>query len=121
MATLVSRRMAALLEMFTPFLNNTTVRTAVNHLAVGMGGFKSEESDMAQDAASMLPLVNTFITAFLPHCNKAFSGASTDLEQSMAPHGKAIGDVLVLAIKTIESAMEVTLRFEVQGAAELSR
>ena len=121
MAALVSKRMASLLDMFTPYLSNATVRTAVNHLAVGIGSFKSEESDTAEDAASMLPLVNSFITAFLPHCNKTFARASTGLEQSMVAHVGAIGEVLMLAIKTMESAMEVTLRYEVQGAAELSR
>lgn len=118
-AALVSKCIPVLLDMFMPHLSNPTVRTAVNHLAVGMGGFKSEELDMAKDAASMLPLVHGFITAVQPHCNKAFTAASTD--RVGLAHVEAVCEVLMLAIKTFESAIEVTLRYEVKGASELSR
>lgn len=123
---LVSKRMSLLLEMFTPHLSNATVRTAVHHLAVGMGGFKSEEVHMASDAAAVLPLVHKFITAMLPHCNTAFNRASTDqtcrdIYATFIPDVKVVCEVLVLAIKTFESALEVTLRCEVQTASELSR
>ena len=116
--------MAALLKIFMPHLSKATVRTAVNHMAVGMGAFKSEELDMARDAACVLPLVHQFIVAILPHCNRAFTAASTDtacLTEPLTPHVGAVCDVLMLAIKTFESAVEVTLRYEIQGASELSR
>ena len=121
---LVSRRMAILLELFMPHLNNATVRTAVNHLAVGMGGFKAEEFDTAKDAASTLPLVHKFIAAILPHCNRTFTTASSAMAcliEPLMPHLGAVCDVLMLAIKTFVSAVEVTLRYEIQGASELSR
>ena len=123
-ASLVSRRMAVLLEMFMPHLSNATVRTAVNHMAVGMDGFKSEEFDTAKDAASMLPLVHEFIVAILPHCNRTFTAASTDTAcdtKPLMPHLAVVCDVLMLAIKTFESAVEVTLRYEIHGAPQLSR
>ena len=116
--------MSLLLEMFMPHLSNATVCTAVHHLAVGMGGFKSEEVHMASEAAAVLPLVHKFITAMLPYCDTAFTRASTDqrcMRGVFIPDVEAICDVLVLAIKTLESALEVTLRYEVQTASELSR
>ena len=123
-AAFVSRRMAALLEMFVPHLSNATVRTAVNHLAVGMGAFKSEDLSMAEDAARVLPLLHKFIVAILPHCNRAFTAASTNSAcptEPLMPYVGAVCDVLTLAIKTFESAVEVTLRYKIQGASELSR
>lgn len=121
---LVSKRMTAFLEMFMPHLSNTTVRTAVNHVAVGMGGFKSEELHLAKDAASILPLVHIFIKAVLPHCNKAFQAASRYMacpQQHRELTLEAVCEVLMLAIKTFESAVGVTLRFEVLGASEMYR
>lgn len=121
---LVSKRMSLLVEMFMPHLSNATVRTAVHHLAVGMGGFKLEEAHMASEAAAVLPLVHKFISALLPCCNTAFTMASTDqtcMRGVFIADVKVICDVLVLAIKTFESALEVTLRYEVQTASELSR
>ena len=123
-SALVSKRMAVLLRFFMPHLNTATVRTAVNHLAVGMSGFKAEDPDKPEEAASVLPLVYRFITAVLPHCNEAFCGGSSD-QAGMAECGaaciEAVCDVLMLAIKTFESAAEVTLRCEVQAASELFR
>lgn len=123
MNALVSKRMAVLLRLFMPHLGNATVRTAVNHLAVGMSGFKAEDPDKPEEAAAVLPLVYSFITAVLPHCNEA-SSASSD-QAGIAECGvvsvEAVCDVLVLAIKTFESAAEVTLRCKVQEAPELFR
>ena len=124
MNALVSKHMAVLLRLFMPHLGNASVRTAVNHLAVGMSGFKAEDPDKPEEAASVLPVVFNFITAVLPHCDEAFSSASSD-QAGMAGCRvvgiEAVCDVLTLAIKTVESAMEVTLRCEVQEASELIR
>lgn len=124
MNALVSKRMAVLLRLFMPQLDNATVRTAVNHLAVGMSGFKAGDPEKPEEAASVLPLVYIFITAVLPHCNAAFASASSD-QAGMAGCGvagtEAVCDVLMLAIKTFESAVEVTLRCKVQEASELFR
>ena len=124
MNALVSKRMAVLLRLSMPHLSNATVRTAVNHLAVGMGGFKAEDPDKPEEAALVLPLVYNFITAVLPHCNEAFCSASSDqagMAGCVAVGIEAVCDVLMLAIKTFESAVEVTLRNEVQEASELFR
>lgn len=124
MNALVSKRMAVLLRLSMPHLSNATVRTAVNHLAVGMSGFKAEDPDKPEEAALVLPLVYNFITAVLPHCNEAFCSASSDqagMAGCVAVGIEAVCDVLMLAIKTFESAVEVTLRNEVQEASELFR
>ena len=124
MTALVSRRMATMLEMFMPHVGNATVHTAVRHLAAGMGGFKAEDSVLAKDAASMLPLLHGFIKAVLPHCNKSFQAAFTDttcLGRPLTPQIEAACEVLALAIKSFESAMEVTLRYDVQRVSDLSR
>lgn len=121
---LVAKRMAAFLKLFMPFLDNATVRTAVSHLAVGMSGFKAEDPDKPEEAAAVLPLVYSFITAVIPYCNEAFSGVSPNqacMEDKSGQHVEAVCDVLVLAIRTFESAVEVTLRCKVQEASELFR
>ena len=116
--------MPNLLTMMLPHFSNATVCAAVTHLAVGMSGFKVDDPARPDEAATVLPLTYKFIKAVLPFCDKAFTAMSDKPGQtckSSQAQLATICDILMLSIKTFESAVEVTIRCGVQETHELAR
>ncbi len=99
--------MPDLLRLLLPSWKDPTVHKALSSLAIGLGSFKAE--DELHKASAVLPSVEAFIKATLPHCNECFL-ASQQSAHTIQDTLVSMCGLLSLAVKTFESAIEVTIR-----------